>query len=271
MCTGEWGKVMTERLQLLELWAERQGLELAADCHLAKINQCAQFLQAPKSSVEEIQQLACSCFRLNSLQMGALLQQEKIPRNLVDTAIRMAESVADELTRADGREVRLEESPELHLALLLPDDGFSCDVVRGIPTGLVDFLNPLQQQSMCRLAAQPTSIGLWTVYMHQFNVSSVIKYSQQALYIYISKQARSSSAMSNKLPQPEVQLIKLHKNSNGMGLSIVAAKGAGQERLGIYIKSVVPGGAADADGRLQAGDQLLRVDGQSLIGITQER
>lgn len=77
--------------------------------------------------------------------------------------------------------------------------------------------------------------------------------------------------MSNKLPQPEVQVIKLHKNANGMGLSIVAAKGAGQERLGIYIKSVVPGGAADADGRLQAGDQLLRVDGQSLIGITQEK
>ncbi|XP_037949925.1 afadin isoform X2 [Teleopsis dalmanni] len=252
MCTAEWGKVMIERLQLLELWAERQGLELAADCHLAKINQCAQFLQAPKTSVEEIQQLACTCFRLNSLQMAALLQQEKIPRNLVDTAIRMAESVADELTRADGREVRLEESPELHLALLLPDDGFSCDVVRGIPSGLVDFLNPLQQQGMCRLAAQPTSIGLWTVYMHQFN-------------------ARSSSSMSNKLPQPEVQVIKLHKNSSGMGLSIVAAKGAGQERLGIYIKSVVPGGAADADGRLQAGDQLLRVDGQSLIGITQER
>lgn len=73
------------------------------------------------------------------------------------------------------------------------------------------------------------------------------------------------------MPQPEVQTIKLHKNTNGMGLSIVAAKGAGQDRLGIYIKSVVGGGAADADGRLQAGDQLLRVDGQSLIGITQER
>lgn len=34
---------------------------------------------------------------------------------------------------------------------------------------------------------------------------------------------------------------------------------------------MVPGGAADADGRLSAGDQLLKVDGQSLIGITQER
>lgn len=90
---------------------------------------------------------------------------------------------------------------------------------------------------------------------------------------------------------PEVQTIKLHKNPKGMGLSIVAAKGAGQvrhdfyfikphltflfspvkDRLGIYIKQVVSGGAADVDGRLQAGDQLLRVDGQSLIGITQER
>lgn len=34
--------------------------------------------------------------------------------------------------------------------------------------------------------------------------------------------------MSTKLPQPEVQVIKLQKNANGMGLSIVAAKGAGQ-------------------------------------------
>lgn len=209
MCTAEWGKLLTDRLQLLELWAERQGLELAADCHLAKINQCAQFLQAPKSNISEVQQLACSCFRLNSLQMGALLSQEQLPRNLVDTAVRMAESVADELTRSDGREVRLEESPELPLALLLPDDGFSCDVVRGIPAGLVDFVSTLQANGMCRLAAQPTSIGLWTVYMHQYNV-------------------RPPSSMSTKLPQPEVQMIKLHKNSNGMGLSIVAAKGAGR-------------------------------------------
>lgn len=63
-------------------------------------------VQAPKTNVAELQQLACSCFRLNSLQMNALLSQEKIPKNLIDTALRMAESVADELTRADGREVR---------------------------------------------------------------------------------------------------------------------------------------------------------------------
>lgn len=80
---------------------------------------------------------------------------------------------------------------------------------------------------------------------------------------------RSPSALSST--QPEVHVIRLHKAGGGMGLSIVAAKGAGQERLGIYIKSVVPGGAADIDGRLAAGDQLLSVDGQSLLGITQEK
>ncbi|PWA27389.1 hypothetical protein CCH79_00000605 [Gambusia affinis] len=49
------------------------------------------------------------------------------------------------------------------------------------------------------------------------------------------------------------------------------ADGAGQEKLGIYIKSVVKGGAADKDGRLAAGDQLLSVDGRSLVGLSQER
>jgi hypothetical protein len=46
--------------------------------------------------------------------------------------------------------------------------------------------------------------------------------------------------------EPEVQVVIFQKSNNGMGLSIVAAKGINQENLGIYIKSVVKGGAADA-------------------------
>ena len=47
--------------------------------------------------------------------------------------------------------------------------------------------------------------------------------------------------------------------------------GAGQDKLGIYIKSVVKGGAADLDGRLRPGDQLLAVDTHCLIGVSQEK
>ena len=63
-------------------------------------------------------------------------------------------------------------------------------------------------------------------------------------------------------------MLQLRKASDLMGLSIVAGRGTGQQQLGIYIKSVVKGGSADLDGRLQAGDQLLSVDGYSLVGIT---
>lgn len=44
MCVELWGKVIRERIDILESWAHKQGLELAAECHLAKINQCADFL-----------------------------------------------------------------------------------------------------------------------------------------------------------------------------------------------------------------------------------
>jgi hypothetical protein len=51
--------------------------------------------------------------------------------------------------------------------------------------------------------------------------------------------------------EPEVETIRLIKSFHGMGLSIEAAKGQGKDRMGIYIKSVVEGGAAWFDGRLK--------------------
>lgn len=77
--------------------------------------------------------------------------------------------VADGLAKQDGREIRLEEEPTLNLALLLPDDGYSCEVIRGVPPGLAEFLAPLQRDGLCRMAAQPTSSGYWTIYMIDHN------------------------------------------------------------------------------------------------------
>ena len=70
--------------------------------------------------------------------------------------------------------------------------------------------------------------------------------------------------------QPTVEFV-LHKKNGGLGLSIVAARGSGQAEFGIYIKSVVPGGAAHDDGRLVSGDLLVAVDNTSLHGLTQDR
>lgn len=107
-----------------------------------------------------------------------------------------------------------------------------------------EFLQPLCLAGLCRLTLQPTSLGHWTIYMCDQDVLGA---------------------------PPRLVTLTLKKSPSGMGLSIVAARGSNQDRLGIYVKSVVRGGAADLDGRLQAGDQLLRVDGHSLVGVSQEK
>lgn len=70
----------------------------------------------------------------------------------------------DEVIRTDGRHVRVEEEPLLGLAFLLPEDGYSCDIVRGVPAGLVEFLAPLAP--LCRLTPNPSAAGYWTIFFH---------------------------------------------------------------------------------------------------------
>lgn len=77
LCSRNFGTKLFNRLRNLQAWAESQGLELAAECHLAKIVQCAHLLQAPKLTAEELANLSSTCFKLNSLQLRALLTQYK--------------------------------------------------------------------------------------------------------------------------------------------------------------------------------------------------
>ena len=69
-----------------------------------------------------------------------------LPKYLLEISVFVAENTADELARSDGREVQLEEDPDLQLPFLLPEDGYSCDVVRNVPSGLQEFLDPLCQR-----------------------------------------------------------------------------------------------------------------------------
>ncbi|XP_043941477.1 inaD-like protein [Protopterus annectens] len=56
------------------------------------------------------------------------------------------------------------------------------------------------------------------------------------------------------------------KSGRGLGLSIVGKRNG----TGVFISDIVKGGAADLDGRLMQGDQILSVNGEDLRSASQE-
>ncbi|KAL7989702.1 hypothetical protein Chor_012368, partial [Crotalus horridus] len=64
------------------------------------------------------------------------------------------------------------------------------------------------------------------------------------------------------------QIISVSKET-GLGLQIVGGIDKNEGPL-VYILAVIPGGDCHKDGRLRPGDQLVSVDGESLIGINYE-
>ena len=76
-------------------------------------------------------------------------EEDFIYRDLIDNVVAVAENTADELIRNQGQQVTLEEDPQLQLPFLLPEDRYSSEVIRGVPPGLKEFLNPLAGIGKC--------------------------------------------------------------------------------------------------------------------------
>ncbi|KAM9474560.1 syntaxin-binding protein 4 [Salvelinus alpinus] len=69
-----------------------------------------------------------------------------------------------------------------------------------------------------------------------------------------------------------VHEIEFTDCENGLGIKVIGGmKELTGEEFGVYVKRILPGGLASSDGHLQAGDQILEVNGESLLGVTSER
>ncbi|XP_066137266.1 tyrosine-protein phosphatase non-receptor type 13 isoform X5 [Saccopteryx bilineata] len=95
------------------------------------------------------------------------------------------------------------------------------------------------------------------------------------------KESSSSMNTSNKMnfktcpsspPKPgDIFEVELAKNANSLGISVTGGVNTSVRHGGIYVKAVIPKGAAEFDGRIHKGDRVLAVNGVSLEGATHKQ
>uniref|UniRef100_G1RY01 PATJ crumbs cell polarity complex component n=1 Tax=Nomascus leucogenys TaxID=61853 RepID=G1RY01_NOMLE len=85
-----------------------------------------------------------------------------------------------------------------------------------------------------------------------------------------TKSSTSSSLTDTTLPETvcwgHVEEVELINDGSGLGFGIVGGKTSG-----VVVRTIVPGGLADRDGRLQTGDHILKIGSTNVQGMTSEQ
>ncbi|XP_060064667.1 partitioning defective 3 homolog [Ylistrum balloti] len=149
--------------------------------------------------------------------------------------------------------------------------------ITSTPTGSVQSTSPDTQDGKSPLSQRTFREPIRSGHHHANPLSPIKK-------VPPVPPARNPKTSLSANPEPTISTIKAPTNTKRIGKKIAIELTKGPQGLGfsvttrdnpaggdspIYIKNILPKGAAIADGRLKAGDRLLEVNGADMTGKTQ--
>uniref|UniRef100_A0A672Q2A9 Tyrosine-protein phosphatase non-receptor type 20 n=1 Tax=Sinocyclocheilus grahami TaxID=75366 RepID=A0A672Q2A9_SINGR len=81
----------------------------------------------------------------------------------------------------------------------------------------------------------------------------------------------ANSPEVNSLQPGDLFDVELSKIDSSLGISVTGGSNTTVRHGGIYVKGVIPKGAAELDGRIKKGDRVVAVNGKSLEGATHKQ
>ncbi|XP_073400731.1 inaD-like protein isoform X4 [Dendrobates tinctorius] len=190
-------------------------------------------------------------------------------------------SDADEFTRkiqqmAEGRQIEyidIEKPPVGGLGFSVvvlknPNVGDAGVFVKGVqPGSLADRDGRLKENDQI-LAINYTPLDRNV--SHQEAIS-LLQQSSGHIHLIVAKQLPLLLPQS-QIPQQEEQIwghveeIELINDGSGLGFGIVGGKA-----VGVIVRTILPGGVADRDGRLKTGDHILQIGGTNVQGMASDQ
>ncbi|XP_067582470.1 inaD-like protein isoform X8 [Pseudorca crassidens] len=163
--------------------------------------------------------------------------------------------------------------------------GFSVVAFRGQNLGEVDiFVKEVQPGSIAsrdqRLKENDQILAINHTPLDQ-NIShqqaiALLQQTTGSLHLVVArepvhtKSSTSTSLTDASLPETvswgHIEDVELINDGSGLGFGIVGGKSSG-----VVVRTIVPGGLADRDGRLQTGDHILKIGSTNVQGMTSEQ
>ncbi|NXN20821.1 INADL protein, partial [Nycticryphes semicollaris] len=111
---------------------------------------------------------------------------------------------------------------------------------------------------------------------HQHAIA-LLQQSTGSLHLVVAREpvqgnSRTSPVLLSDVNPPEtihwghVEDVELINDGSGLGFGIVGGKSSG-----VVVRTIVPGGLADRDGRIRTGDHILQIGGTNVQGMTSEQ